>query len=223
MDHDDRRILAKKAPFQVDPKITRPQLVSAHTKWLLCDSAFWVLENKCEKKQKFVPDGYFFETGRPAFEGSICSELTGNGDVPVVKTCRIKQGKVMVLPVVNQPYTACNTDGTVEDPRIGPAALSPLIPYFIVHKADLDGAPVDYLDSLNVITQDGDMDSRLSGDATCVDYNGLIPTFTGCALGAVGPYVFINTSKLTKGKHELVLIGENDGFCSAVKHKFTIV
>jgi hypothetical protein len=55
-------------PFQVDPSITRPQLVSYHTKWLFCSSAFWVLGNKCEKKQQFVPEGYFFETGvKPLF------------------------------------------------------------------------------------------------------------------------------------------------------------
>ena len=73
------------------------------------------------------------------------------------------------------------------------------------------------------MTQDEDLDSRLSGDASCKDMFDLIPDYAGCPLGAAGHYVFVNTNNLSKGKHELVLIGELDGFCSAVKHKFTVV
>ena len=221
----DVRALAGSSTFQVDPDITRPQLVSAHTKWLYCTSAFWALTNgKCEKSQKFVPDGYFFETGRPTPAGTKCNKLTGNGDVHVVTTCRVKQGLRMVIPVINHSWFGCvEGGGELEDPRIGPAFLAGELKTMVVHKATLDGKMIDENSLLNVLTQDGDWDYRLSGDSTCVDKYNNIPDYKGCPLGAAGPYLFLNTRKLAKGPHELVLIGENKGFCSAVKHKFTIV
>ena len=217
--------LTGSSTFQVDPDITRPQLVSAHTKWLYCTSAFWALTNgKCEKTQKFVPDGYFFETGRPTPVGTNCKKLTGNGDVHVVTTCRVKQGLRMVIPVVNSLWIGCNEGGgDLEDPRVGPAYLAGTLKKMVVHKATLDGKKIDENSLLNVLTQDGDWDYRLSGDSTCVDKYNNIPDYKGCPLGAAGPYLFLNTRKLAKGPHELILIGENDGFCSAVKHKFTVV
>ncbi|KAI2497734.1 hypothetical protein MHU86_16776 [Fragilaria crotonensis] len=220
----DVRELTGTSTFQVDPDITRPQLVSAHTKWLFCTSAFWALTNgKCEKTQKFVPQGYFFETGRKMPDGTNCKGLTGNGDVPVVTTCRVKRGLRMVIPVVNTLYVACNEGGDIEDPRIGPAYLAGTFKKTVVYVATLDGKEIDEKSLLNVLTQDGDWDYRLPGDATCVDTFNYIPAYKGCPVGAAGPYVFLNTRKLAKGPHQLVLIGESDGLCSAVKHKFTIV
>jgi hypothetical protein len=213
-------------PFQVDPKITRPQLVSAHTKWLYCSSAFWVLGGQCETRQRFVPDGYWFETGRSVPDGTNCSALTGDGDVSVV-SCRFKRGLRMVLPVVNVIYYACSdADGSLEDPRLGPQALQSAIPLISILKLTLDNGTVDFRDALNVVTQDGD------GDYTyptvrdrCVQSSQVnFPFLGGCPLYAAGPYVFIDTKNLTKGTHELVMIGKDDflGGCSAVKHIFTL-
>jgi hypothetical protein len=211
--------------FQVDPFITRPKLISAHTKWLYCSSAFWVLKDQCETTQKFVPYGYWFETGRATPEGTDCKALTGDGDVTVVKTCRVKKGLTMVLPVVNTPYIACDFDtGELEDPRLGPSLLWEFraCNYHTVHNATLDGKSIDSLDLVTVATQDGDMNQRLSGDPTCNDYNDFL-RYKDCPVGGVGPNVFIDTSKLTKGKHELLLIGSGGTTCSAVKHEFTLV
>jgi hypothetical protein len=222
----DVRALTSASTFQVDPDITRPQLVSAHTKWLMCTSAFWALTNgKCEKTQKFAPDGYFFETGRRTPPGTNCKALTGNGDVHVVNTCQVKQGLRMVIPVINSYWVGCKEGGGLEDPRVGPAYLAGALKKMVVHKATIDGKKIDENSLLNVLTQDGDWDYRLSGDSTCVDKYNNIPDYEGCPLGAAGPYLFLNTKKLAKGPHELILIGENKGtgFCSAVKHKFTIV
>lgn len=223
MDHD-RRDLTGTTPFQVDPKITRPQLISAHTKWLFCSGAYWRLKGKCETTQKFVPAGYWFETGRQPTTSKKCSLLTGKGDVQVVNNCSVKKGLRMVLAVVTANYVSC-TDGVEEDPRQAPAELASYLSRITLHKANLDGKPVGSFNSLIVITQDGDLDYRLSGDASCKpnDINGAIPDYVGCPLGAVGHYVFLNTNILTKGKHELLLIGEVDGQCSAVKHVFTVV
>ena len=113
--------------YQYDPDISRPGLVSAHAKWLICSNAFFTLGNKCETRQKYVPDGYFFETGRRAFppKNKKCKDLTGNDDdVTVVKGCKFKKGLTMVLPAVNFVDFACNLDGTLEDPRLGPQFLS---------------------------------------------------------------------------------------------------
>jgi hypothetical protein len=133
----------------------------------------------------------------------------------------------MVLPVVNGPYVGCNTDtGELEDPRLGPATMAELIPYWVVRKATLDGVPTGYLDTLNMVGQDGDFDTRLIfGGATCTESIIDFELNVGCPLSAFGPYVFVDTTKMSKGKHTLILIGEVtlDGFCSAVRHEFTLV
>lgn len=216
-------------PYQVDPKISRPELVGAHTKWLYCSGAFWELgEGECETRQKYVPDGYWFETGRPMPDGTICSALTGDGDVPTA-SCRVKKGQKMVLPVVNIIYVGCDTEGVREDPRLGPAVLQQLVPGLTIIKATLDGTAIDFLDVLNMILQDGDADYTYPTvrDRGCVESAAGDVDFAllgGCPISAGGPYVFIDTKKLSKGAHELILIGEDtrNGFCSAVKHLFTL-
>jgi hypothetical protein len=216
-------------PYQADPKMTRPQLVGAHTKWLLCSSAFWVLgEGQCERKQRFVPDGYWFETGRPMPNTTNCSALTGDGDVPTA-SCRFKKGLKMVLPVVNLFYWACDTEGAIEDSRLGPATLLPLLPFLKILKATVDRSDIDFQDAVPVVLQDGDADYTYpTVRDRCVQptpSSGIdFPLFGGCPLYAAGPYVFIDTKNLTKGEHELVMIGEDtsNGFCSAVKHLFTL-
>jgi hypothetical protein len=215
----------------VDPTITRPHLVSYHTKWLYCSAAFWALGDQCETRQQFVPKGYFFETGRPSTlpPGTVCGDLTGyEPEVTVVKNCRVKKGLTMVLPAVNLLYVGCNTDtGELEDPRLGPAVLAELFPDVVFRKATLDNNNTEYLDSLKVLGQDGDFVARLTfGGATCTDGAGINLTLNkGCPVSALGPYVFIDTSKMTKGRHTLILIGElvSAGFCSAVRHEFTLV
>jgi hypothetical protein len=211
-------------PYQVDPKITRPELVGAHTKWLYCSSAFWVLSGgQCETSQKFVPDGYWFETGRPVPAGTNCSALTGEGDVPVVN-CRFKRGLKMVLPVVNYQYVAC-TDGRREDPRLGVEEVMNNLFKMQTLKATLDGAKVASFDVIPVATQDGDADYTLpTPSSRCIDFLGIFRDYGGCPLFGSGQYAFIDTTNLTKGKHELVLIGgfvDSPG-CSAVKHVFTL-
>lgn len=228
MDHDDRRNLRGISSFQVYRNITRPQLVSAHAKWLFCSSAYWLNGDTCEKTQKFVPKGYWFETGRPTNTQYNCDSLTGNGDVTVVDNCNVKKGLIMVLAVITNAWVGCKVkgEGVLEDPRQAPAELALTLPSIVAHKTNLDGKPIHYFNSLKVMTQDGDLDYRLSGDASCVenDFDGWLPGSKGCPVGASGHYVFINTKKLSKGKHELLLIGQDyQGWCSAVKHKFTIV
>jgi hypothetical protein len=213
-------------PYQADPKITRPQLVGAHTKWLYCSSAFWVLgEGQCERKQRFVPDGYWFETGRLMPNTTNCSALTGDGDVPTA-SCRFKRGLKMVLTVVNFPYWACDTEGALEDPRLGPATLQDLVTTLRIVKATVDGKDIDFQDALMIVTQDGDADYTYpTVRDRCVQSDQVdFPLLGGCPLYAGGPYVFIDTKNLTKGAHELVMIGEDtsDGFCSAVKHLFIL-
>jgi hypothetical protein len=219
--------VAKKggAPYQADPRISRPSLVGAHSKWLWCSSAFWVLENgQCEVKQKFVPPGYWFETGRPMPTGTDCSALTGDGDIPVANGS-LKRGLKMVLPVVNAIYIARDDNGKLEDPRVGVASVSSSVCALTIHKATLDGADVNALDAVTVLTQDGDGDYRmLTMNDACRDEFDLFGTLGGCPLYSGGPYVFIDTARLAPGEHELVLIGEDssNGFCSAVKHVFTL-
>jgi hypothetical protein len=216
-------------PYQYDPRITRPELVGAHTKWLYCSSAFWELgEGQCETRQRYVPDGYWFETGRSTPNTTNCSALTGDGDVPTA-SCRFKKGLKMVLPVVNYPYVACDLNtGVLEDPRLGPEALQRMVPALKIRKATLDGRAIDSLDALNMILQDGDSDYTLpTVRDRCVptSKSGVdLRLLGGCPISAGGPYVFIDTKNLTKGAHELILIGEDtsSGFCSAVKHTITL-
>ena len=137
----------------------------------------------------------------------------------------------MVIPVVHDTSIACDQNsGELQDPRQEPAELSRMLPTIKVYKANLDGKPINTFNSHTVFTQDGDLDSRLDVDSTCLGYIDLffsLDKVQGCPLGAAGHYVFINTGNLSKGKHELLLIGEAetaDGpLCSAVKHKFTVV
>lgn len=132
----------------------------------------------------------------------------------------------MVLPVVNSPYIGCNTEtGELEDPRLAPSTLWEYraCNYHTVHNATLDGKPIDPLDLLMVLSQDGDYSQKLSGDPACIDYNEFLPLNEGCPLGAAGPYVFIDTSTMRKGKHTLLLIGSAGESCSAVKHEFMLV
>jgi hypothetical protein len=215
-------------PYQYDPRITRPELVGAHTKWLICSSAFFELgEGQCETRQRYVPDGYWFETGRLMPNGTNCSALSGNGDIPTA-SCRFKKGLKMVLPVVNIYYYACDAQGVIEDPRLGPELLQRLVPGLKIRKATLDAKAIDPLDALNMILQDGDSDYTyptvrdrcVQSSESGVDF----PLLGGCPISAGGPYVFIDTKNLTKGAHELILIGEDtsNGFCSAVKHLFTL-
>jgi hypothetical protein len=240
---DERRSLqqAGAAPYQVDPGITRPQLLSHHTKWFFCSLAYWgTLGKEADMEQKFVPSGYWFESGRLMPAGTNCGALTGN-DIPTTTNGRVTNNQTMVLPVINSPYFACNklTDGALEDPRVGPFKMAfgcennP----FIVHTATLDGQDIDYLDSIVTHGQDGDFVTRLNyGNTACrgdflaitnIDYK----VARGCPLSAGGPYVFINTRALTKGKHVLILVGEAivpnllglPAACSAVRHEFTIV
>jgi hypothetical protein len=134
----------------------------------------------------------------------------------------------MVLPVVNGAYVGCNTDtGELEDPRLGPATMAELIPYWVIRKATLDGVPTEYLDTLNMVGQDGGFYTSLSfGGAKCTESIIDFELNKGCPLGSgFGPYVFLDTKKMAKGKHTLILIGEItfSGFCSAVRHEFTLV
>jgi hypothetical protein len=154
-------------PFQVDPRITRPELVGAHTKWLYCSSAYWELgEGQCERTQRYVPDGYWFETGRPMPNTTNCSALTGDGDVPTA-ICRFKRGLKMVLPVVNLPYVGCDLNtGVLEDPRLGPATLQAVINLESILKLTLDNGTVDFQDALNVVTQDGEAITRTRPSGT---------------------------------------------------------
>lgn len=223
------RFLADEPLYQVDQNITRPELVGAHTKWLYCSGAFWFPQkSKCENKQLFVPSGYWFETGRPYDGPKKCSELTGD-DATVVK-CRFKKGKTMVLPAVNLLYYGCDANGDLEDPRLGVSFLMGALGEVKFVKATLDGTNVDPLDAITVVTQDGDGDYKLEfGSANCAaDAPGIDYVLNeGCPLYAAGPYVFISTKNLSKGKHTLILIGEGSGevtgaFCSAVKHEFTL-
>jgi hypothetical protein len=213
-------------PYQADPRMTRPQLVGAHSKWLLCSSAFSALgEGQCETRQKFVPDGYWFETGRSMPNTTNCSALTGDGDVPTA-SCRFKRGLKMVLPAVNLFYWACDTEGAVEDPRLGPEFLQNVVPFQKILKATLDGKNVSSLDAVKVVLQDGDADYAFpTVRDRCVQNAAFdFKLYGGCPLYAAGPYVFIDTKNLTKGEHELVMIGvdTSNGFCSAVKHLFTL-
>lgn len=210
--------------YQVDQRITRPELVGAHTKWLYCTGAFWFPQkSQCADKQLFVPSGYWFETGRPYDGPKKCSELTDD-DVPVVK-CRFKKGKTMVLPAVNQLYLGCDANGDLEDPRLGVSSLLGILGDLKFVNATLDGTNVDPLDAITVVTQDGDGDYKIQfGNAKCAKS---VPQFDyvlneGCPLYAAGPYVFISTTNLTKGTHKLILIGEYGNACSAVKHEFTL-
>jgi hypothetical protein len=206
-------------PFQVDPKITRPELVGAHAKWLFCSSAFWTLKGQCETKQRFVPDGYWFETGRQP--GANCTDLT-TYDIPVV-TCRVKKGLTMVLPVVNYLVVACSDDGKRDDPRKGVAEVMDQLRTMRILQATLDGANITSFDAILVATQDGDGDYTLpSPSSRCYDNFGIFQPQGGCPLYAAGYYVFIDTKKLAKGAHELVLISDYGGFCFAVKHMFTL-
>jgi hypothetical protein len=226
-----RAAVNQKAPqvppplYQVDPKITRSELIGAHTKWLLCTSAFWVRGDQCEVLQPYVPKGYWFETGRPSQlppPGLDCYNLTGNEpEVPVVKNCRIKKGLTMVLPVLNSFYVACDTPGSFEDPRKGSESVSTAMHSMSIVKATLDGKPISSLDAIYIQTQDGDADYRLATDSFCTDHLEIFDDYGGCPLYASGPYVFLKTTELSAGSHELILIG-TWGFCAAVKHQFTI-
>jgi hypothetical protein len=214
-----------KGSYQVDYAIRRPQVVSAHTKWSLCTSKYYIGEGRCDTQQPFVPKGYYFETGRRLPEGTICSDLTGVNDVPVV-SCRIYQGVTLVLPIVSQAYYACDTQGQIEDPRIGPSLLMDQVCNYEVLKATLDNVPISMKDSLRVVTQDGDGNNRLAfGKTPCTDYFGDFALFYNCPLYASGEYVFIDTTSLRLGNHTLVLIGQDnsDGFCSAIRFEFVLV
>ena len=201
--------------------------MSAHTKWLICSNAFLTLGDKCETRQKFVPDGYFFETGRRAFppKNKKCKDLTGNDDdVTVVKGCKFKKGLTMVLPAVNYFSFACNEDGTLEDPRYGPQYLSERVRNMKFVKATIDGKKIDPLDAIYISTQDGDFRFKIEvlGHDKCPNRNTYYDDYEGCHTYAGGPYVFINTDKLSKGKHTLILIGSFGDFCSGVKHIFEL-
>jgi hypothetical protein len=217
-------------PYQVDPKISRSELIGAHTKWLLCTSAFWALGNQCEASQPYVPEGYWFETGRPIAlkkpTGIRCSKLTGNEpEVPVVKNCRVKRGLTMVLPAINSIEVACDNCTSFWDPRRGSELVSKALRDMDFIKATLDGVPVSSLDAIYIQTQDGDADYRLATDSFCNDFLGIFGLNGGCPLIVGGLYVFIDTTELLPGPHELLLIGtrnSKDGFCSAVKHKFIL-
>jgi hypothetical protein len=84
------------------------------------------------------------------------------------------------------------------------------------------------MDALNVVTQDGDGDYRMpTVRDRCVQSSGSGVDFSllgDCPLYAAGPYVFIDTKNMTKGTHELLMIGKETFFggCSAVKHYFTL-
>jgi hypothetical protein len=78
---DEQRSLQQAIPFQVDPSITRSQLLSHHTKWSYCSLAIWALGNQADTQQKYVPSGYWFESGRLMPAGTNCGALTGN-DIP---------------------------------------------------------------------------------------------------------------------------------------------
>jgi hypothetical protein len=213
-------------PYQVDPKITRVELIGAHTKWLYCTVAFWTLGDKCETSQPFVPQGYWFETGRPATlpPAVACSSLTGNEpEVPVVKNCRFKQGLTMVLPAINALSVACKARRKPADPRIGAESVSTRMRDMKFVKATLDGKDISSLDAIYIQTQDGDANYGFATDSFCIDEFNAFNFYGGCPLYAGGAYVFIDTSKLPVGSHELILIGTDaNGFCSAVKHQFTL-
>jgi hypothetical protein len=200
-------------------------VVGVHTKWSLCTSKYYIGEGSCDTQQPFVPKGFYFETGRRLPEGTICSDLTGVNDVPVV-TCQINQGVTLVLPVVSQSYYACDEQGQIEDPRIGPAFLMQQVCNYEVLKATLDNVPISMKDSVRVVTQDGDGTNRLAfGKTPCTDYFGDFALFYNCPLYAAGEYVFVDTTSLSLGNHSLVLIGQDnsDGFCSAVRFEFVLV
>jgi hypothetical protein len=67
----------------------------------------------------------------------------------------------MVLPVANAIYIACDDNGKLEDPRVGVSTVSSSVCALTVHKATLDSADVNSLDSVTVLTQDGDGDYRM--------------------------------------------------------------
>jgi hypothetical protein len=129
----------------------------------------------------------------------------------------------MVLPAVNTVSINCDTRRKPADPRIGAEDVSTSMRSMEFVKATLDGKPISSLDAIYIQSQDGDADYRLATDSFCTDALGLFDTLRGCPLYAGGAYVFIDTSKLPVGSHELILIGTDaNGFCSAVKHQFTL-
>jgi hypothetical protein len=203
----------------------RAQVIGVHTKWSLCTSNYYIGEGSCDTQQPFVPEGFYFETGRRLPEGTVCSNLTGVADVPVV-TCRLIRGVTLVLPVVSQSYYGCDEQGQIEDARIGPAKLMKEVCNYEVLKATLDDDPISAKDSVRVVTQDGDGTNLLAfGETPCTDYFGDFVQFFNCPLYAAGEYVFVDTTSLTLGKHSLVLIGQDnsDGFCSAIRFNFVLV
>lgn len=219
----------------MDPFYRRAEIVSAHTKWLLCTNAFEGSKDQCTP-QTFVLPGYFFETGRAlksplAVNNATCETLT-DINMYTVTGCKVRRGLTMVVPVVNSYYWAstCDANDTncvLDDPRLGPDVINSLAEEHKTVTAKLDGVTIDPFDRPKVWMNDGDLTSKANMSPTkCPKRNTNYDSANGYPVGAAGTYVFINTSEMAKGTHELVLIGKTDlnpTFCSAVKFVFQIV
>ena len=222
-----------KIQYQVDPFFRRAEVVSAHTKWLLCTNAFEASKDQCTP-QTFAIPGYFFETGRelksPLAVNATCDKIT-DSNIYTVTGCKVRRGLTMVLPVVNSyawgsTCDANNKNCVLDDPRLAPTQMNPIAETLHIITAKLDNVTIDPFDSPKMYLNDGDMTFKANMSPTkCPKRRTDYDTANGYPVGAVGPYVFINTRKMTKGKHELLLIGgpDDSNFCSAVKHVFQIV
>jgi hypothetical protein len=214
-------------------KKSKEQLVADHAKWLACSGAFYIGET-CSKRQRFVPEGYFFETGRQLVintNDTTCADVTAANSVPEVK-CRIKRGLTMVLPVHTQLCfsAALDDEGNVlEEPEPLNICYLQMVEGLELDgtdsiKATLDGKPLDT--TTIILSPDKDVVALVKTEAEdCPD--GYYPEynhFYGYPITAGGPYVFLDTSDLDLGEHELVLIGgpESKSCVSGVKHTFEL-
>jgi hypothetical protein len=208
---------------------SKEQIVADHTKWLACSYAFDIGET-CSKRQRFVPEGYFFETGRALVvpDDTTCADVTATNSVTEVK-CRIKRGLTMVLPVYNSVCVSVVLDDAgKEQPEPLKVChvymwetLELSSPDFI--KATLDGEPLDT--NTIILSPDKDVLPQIKSNIEdCPDR--LFPNLNidGYPITAGGPYVFLDTSDMRLGEHELVLIGgmASNGCVSGVKHTFVL-